>query len=121
MGVDGYATVGRIHRQCLLQVACNGAQAVADLDGQLAGRHQHQYARLALCGLCRAQQQALQRGQAVRQCLARTGGRADDGVLPAQQDRNGLQLDGTGRCEIVRAYRGGMQGRGQTQRGQGHG
>jgi hypothetical protein len=85
--VVALAAVDRQHVEALDLVGV-ALEGLGDLDGQLAGRRQHQYLRLA-----RGQVEARQQGQRERGGLAGTGLRLPEHVATGQQRRDGGGLD----------------------------
>jgi len=76
-----------------LQVAAVGLEAVGDLHRQLAGRHQHQRARLARAGRRGQLGQPVQHRQRERGGLAGAGLGTAEHVVAGQDQRDGVGLD----------------------------
>ena len=73
------------------------AEVVVDLDGKLAGRRQHQGARRARLGPLAGFGKLLEHRQGKRGGLARSGLGDAQQVIPGQEPRDRLLLDGSGR------------------------
>ena len=85
------AAVNRQHVKAL-EMRGVALKGLGHLQGELAGRHQHQHLRLAA-----GQIEALERRQGERGRLARAGLRLAEQVGAGQQRRDGGGLDGRGR------------------------
>ena len=89
-------------------------QLIADLDGQLPGRRQNQPLHIRAGGV-----DMLDHGDAEGEGLAGAGGGLGDHVLPFQERRNGLLLDGGG-ITVALLFQRPQHGIAETQIGKGN-